>query len=237
MLLRKLGQHRGVAGIDSKTSLFTVLLLLVVDILGVTEAEALEIISQRFVRMRTASSAGVAELLALDAATDLVDAAQDQRELAKEQKDAEEDNEMAEAFMAEFSLARQRTTEAAPRVPARLKPVLPSGAIPQADVRNLVPPGSHIWRNNTGHGWAGHCPPFSRTSALNSNTGGERESIVTILQLLWRQHLRLRGLPLKQCGVLGLFPEAPVPKALAKAPGPLPGVAPKAKAKRQRNQR
>ena len=90
----------------------------------------------------------------------------------------------------------------------RVRPV-PEGALSQAQVRGLCPPGGHIWQGHVSQCWACHLPPFSGTShawGFNSYRG----SIIKCLQDLWRNWARLNVCDLSEVPVTGLFGAAPV---------------------------
>lgn len=89
---------------------------------------------------------------------------------------------------------------------------IPEGEIQQCVVKASVPPGASIWRNNLTAGWCGHCPPHRRISKTAS-THGHRGSCLWVLRKLWKQYLRLQGLPREDCLISNLFSRSDAPGA------------------------
>ena len=87
-----------------------------------------------------------------------------------------------------------------------LKHVPKEGAITQAELSALCPPGGTIWNNWKGARWCGHYAQNARFS-LPWADGGHRESGLECVRLLWRQHMDADPLATGDCPVEGLFPK------------------------------
>ena len=85
---------------------------------------------------------------------------------------------------------------------------LPDGELAQADLRPLVPPGSHMWISNVSGAWSGHCKPYKRIS-FSFALYGHRHAAILVLRGLWERHLLKEGQECpRDCPIVGLFEDA-----------------------------
>ena len=88
-------------------------------------------------------------------------------------------------------------------------------SLEQQEMKKYIPPGTSIWKANKAEGWAGHCPPYARTSET-TEVQTPLEAAKALARRLWRQHNEKKRIyPLTTCPIEGLFPEAPQDAAAA----------------------
>lgn len=162
------------------------------------DEKATRLSHSRLSRM-SAEASYSAELMELDEAVEVLDrndikVVQSEKESAQRACDIRaEYSRLYRASAAKFLPAsgkhkrRRKASEAA----------LPE-VIPQAEARNFVPEGSHVWRGNFAQTWNGHLKPYRRVSCRWS-LHGEHQALKLVLASLWRQYIELHGLAADAC--------------------------------------
>lgn len=185
------------AVVAASASLCQVLVQVVMKILGKSESQALDIVSQRLAA-NDDSQSFVEALLEIDEAAEVMDK-QDLEQLTSEQKLARSERAEAEAFSKDFVDSRQRVaaTQQKKQMSQSRRP-LPN-RIEQHEARRCTPPGASIWRGMTGREtWNGHMPPRKRIFMTLAEMGDDG-AMRNILKRLWLQYLELNGKPASEC--------------------------------------
>ena len=87
-----------------------------------------------------------------------------------------------------------------------LAPPVGINDLPQSACQSLCPPTAHIWRNNTGGGWAIHYRPYKRHSeSWNKHDGDSHAAMTACLRHAWSLFLRDNALTVADCPISGIF--------------------------------
>ena len=186
------------AVVPAGASLCQTLVVVVMKILGKSESQALDIISQRLA-VNDDSASFVQSLLEVDEAAEVLDK-QDHELLSNEQKAARTALDEAAAFSSDFVNSRQRLAAEGPKKKTKIAHRPLPDRIEQHEARQYVPPGASIWRGNTldRETWNGHMAPRKRIFEKLSDHG-DAGAMRLILKRLWLQYLELNGLPASEC--------------------------------------
>ena len=210
---------------------FDLLFLLVQFVLKTTHDETLKIVSKRMATMQGLARSSVAEILALDEGLELC-AKHEVEEIRHEQRKVKSLNNESDDFVADFRLARQKSSEGPGKKMKMTYKPLPAGEMTQQDAKEFLPEGARIWRNNAVGGWCGHYKPYARCSALTALHGSEG-ALRIVLRTLWLQHLSISGLAHSACPWEGLLPtpSGAAASSSGSSGAPIAKAEPKAKAK------
>ena len=162
-------------------------------------------------------------LLEVDEAVAVLDK-DDQQELRDKQDDSKKKLQGMQQFVVDYTAARKawratvpemeeprptrRKTKTSAEVP--MKTVIPfvthpELGIPQKDMKAMLPPGAHVWRDNIRGAWAIHLPPWRRLS-IPFWLYGEMEAGLEALREAWRLWCRDNDKETSACNIVGLFP-------------------------------
>jgi hypothetical protein len=94
-----------------------------------------------------------------------------------------------------------------PKAPGAKKAPPDFRGMDQKAARKLVPPTTHIWKDNVDSAWECHVQPFARKSFSFHKFGSEESSLQECLRHMWRQYSLLEGVDhTTECPIFGLFP-------------------------------
>lgn len=202
--------------------LFGTLYAMVQNCLGVSDEEAIRVVSQRLASQEQKLTFSD-EMADIDEVMEVFDRP-DRAAIQQEQKKVAELGKERESFRASYrkkaECVRKAAAKAAPKKRTRNKAGVASSAssaqpvrvpdiftIAQADAATFLPPGASVWRGVQRRNWNGHMPPFPRTSSSWMRAGGEKAALRQVLRTVWGQHCDLQGMSTGDCPVIGLFPE------------------------------
>jgi len=206
-------------------SLFDAVCQLVQQVLGASDVETLEVVAAR---LAASNEEWSNELLELDEAIDLLD--HDDKADCKQQQatvkaTCERSRQLEAAWAARRAAhAKAAAAAAGPRkeakargkkgaakaaacapVPPALAPRdVPPGALDQAQLRGLTPPGGFIWRNGENFGFSAHYKPWPRVS-FSCNAYDPRQAAILCLRHLWERWCAAEGKSLSEAPARGLF--------------------------------
>ena len=190
------------------TGLCSVLYAMIQNILGATDEETIEVLSQRLA-WNDIESRFTGHLLQVDEAIACMYQA-DVKLITDEQKEAEDQRATREVFVRDYCVRRRRIDDSklvAPKGKAKAKArskldkhKFGKGSIPQADAKQYLPPGASIWKDRVHGGWCCHMPPRARISEPYGSC--EASALVEILRRVWAQSLELRALDWVACPYL-----------------------------------
>ena len=172
------------------------------------EATLVQCLEHRLVAM-CKGGPGVAEiLLESDDCTDCLDR-NDQNDLHQDMNKGKKKGNFGQTLKEHVAHRKSVAAAAAAAAggaaaPRRRLKDLPEGVLSHAQLKNLCPPNTFIWREWTHHAYGGHCPPFGEFSR-SWNAHGPRGAGILVLRKLWQQHIAL-GRD-STCGVRGLMAE------------------------------
>lgn len=209
---------------DEHEPIFDFCFNMVKQILGVSDKEALEIMSSRLARTAQAQNAGVDAFLQIDEMCNMLNQ-EDRREITSEKAELKKKQEVH----AEFKSAYKKKRLAVSGKPAKLKvqtrqqlakksppagsgqrvymKELPPADFEQWELKHLVLEGGSLWRCNVQGAWACHFPPFPRRSFAHRLYGGERACVVLCLRELWDRFLDQTGRERSDCPIGNLWAE------------------------------
>ena len=209
--VRMLAHYLGVA-LETRASLFDMLMAIVMRILGISEAEALELLGMRL--RSTDESPAVTELLQLEEAAKLLHP-RDEELLIKEQRKQRDKKEEDDLFRSEFAArrkaARVAAAKAAPKPLRRLGAKPPSLRLPAHEVldhataKTMAPPKSYVWRAFSHSSWEGRLPPHGIIRKPWAKYSSSGEALRTLVCALWVQYHADNAIPHAECPVLGVF--------------------------------
>ena len=187
--------------VSRATTLFDTLWHVIKTNLSVSDDKCLEIISQRFESPTDEMANGA--ILDVDEAVQVLDK-DDVDEMKGEQK-AEQKRATAKEVFAKkfgekrrevdlFALEQKSKNEQKKQRTANPNAVQVLSFIGQKTAKLFLPQEGtcSIWKASRGE-WCGHCPPYKRVHSPFDLHGGEG-ALHNVLQMLWKQHCRLRGL-------------------------------------------
>ena len=218
--------------IPGGSSLFSTLFKIIKQVLKLQDEDVVQIHGTRL-DLKSGAGSNLEEFLQLDEACQALDE-WEKKALTSEQKVLSAEVAQVREFKqhwkerkaklpSEIAKAKARAAAAKPAAAPKAKgktkakaAVAPPPPVPptlqedideQADMRQFVPPGGHLWRANTGHAWCGHSPPYARVNKAWHMYGGHRQSLKLVLQHLWRQCCEYNLLSCPQdVPVRGVFP-------------------------------
>jgi len=221
-ILRKFAAVWGIALRHCDGSLFAVLVIIILALLGCSEEELLDILLLRLVKH-------VPAWAVLHDMEDIGDVLEhdEVREMQAEMEDDQAKESDAKKYAKNY-WKRRRAHNAARRAAdghaggggrprTRWPAAVPENDICQADMRTHMPERSHIWRNNVSGCWCIHVGPFYRSFAWSR--GGPLDSGREACQAAWKLHLMTHGEGLASCTVDDLFPVGTPELASAPAAG------------------
>lgn len=202
--------------IPSGAGLFDTLYATTMQILSISEGDALAIVGIRIAAERNAMQFSE-ELLEMDAAIEIIDS-RDRDEVQQERKAATNKKQDIDTFSKAFRAKREqvRTLCAKKAKPGNRgrgggsssssasRPAVLPKTITQAEAKQFLPAGCAVWRSNTRNEWWGHCKPFKRV-VVPWVLGEESSAMFIVLKRLWQQHLEKTGEGPEACPFEGLL--------------------------------
>ena len=193
---------------------FNLLVQLVKHILKCDDEKALSCVAHRLkhiVKQKDALTAVVNDTELAHTSFDASDHADIQKDLnnTKQKTNAAHEfknsyKEMAKEVQVKLAKAKPAPKKR-PRASHEVKTVpLPTGVPTQAEAKEMLPPGAHVWRSLSDEGWCGHLEPFSRTH-YSGLVYGPRTACILNIRDMWIKYSMLKGLDIEQCPVKNLW--------------------------------
>ena len=200
--LTDLAEHLGIS-LEKGADLFTIVLTMVMQVLEVSEDEAIEICHKRLVAMTKATQHNPA-LLQVDAALDVMDKA-DHQKFRDDQDAAEKELSHRKAYSNAYQekMQTRRNQKGGKKVTYK-KRVFPT-TVTQASAKILLPPNSSIWKDNGNQAWAAHVLPYPRISERFELHGSDHDALKVLLQRCWAMRMEHDSVDVADCQIQGLF--------------------------------